>query len=205
MVIKIFAGIVLDGAHRVTGGFISGKGYVDQIFARKQIGEKARKKKHRVYVGFINLEKVYDKVNREALWQCLRMYDVGGNLLSGIKSMYVDSLACARVKGGKSELFMIDSGGETGVYHIPLAIQYIYGCSDEEDGDGKEWRLPSLLCANDLVLCSESEEDMRVMVGQFLEVYRKRGLKDNAGKSKEMVMNGEERLECEVCIDWIYL
>ena len=29
--------------------------------------------------------------------------------------------------------------GETGVYHVSLAVQYIYGWSDEgEDGDGKE-------------------------------------------------------------------
>ena len=41
-------------------------------------------------------------VNREALWQVLKMYDVGGKLLNGIKSMYVNSLACIRVKGGES-------------------------------------------------------------------------------------------------------
>ena len=28
--------------------------------------------------------------------------------------------------------------------------------------DGKEWRLPGLLYANDLVLCGESKEDLRV-------------------------------------------
>ena len=49
------------------------------------------------------LEKLYDRINGEALWQLLRMYDVGGKLLSGIKSMYVDSLACVRVKGGETE------------------------------------------------------------------------------------------------------
>ena len=27
---------------------------------------------------FIDLEKVYDRVNIEALWQVFRMYDVGG-------------------------------------------------------------------------------------------------------------------------------
>ena len=33
---------------------------------------------------------------------------LGGKLLSGIKSMYVDSLAC--VKGDESKQFRIDSG-----------------------------------------------------------------------------------------------
>ena len=51
-----------------------------------------------MYVGIMDLEKAYDRVNREALWQVLRMYDVGGKLLNGIKSMYVNSLACVRVK-----------------------------------------------------------------------------------------------------------
>ena len=40
-------------------------------------------------MGFMDLEKGYDRINREELWQVLRMYDVGGKLLNGIKSMYV--------------------------------------------------------------------------------------------------------------------
>ena len=40
---------------------------------------KRERKKRRVYVGFIDLEKVYDRANREVLWQVLRMYDVGVN------------------------------------------------------------------------------------------------------------------------------
>ena len=44
-------------------------------------------KKCRVYTGFIDLEKLYDRINREALWQLLRMYDVNGKLLSGIENI----------------------------------------------------------------------------------------------------------------------
>ena len=47
------------------GGFRAGRGCVDQIFTLKKIGEKKR----RMYVGSIDLEKVYDRINREALWQ----------------------------------------------------------------------------------------------------------------------------------------
>ena len=47
-----------------------------------------------MYVGFIDLEKAYDSVNREAQWQVLRIYDVGGKLFNGIKSLYVNSLPC---------------------------------------------------------------------------------------------------------------
>ena len=54
-------------------------------------------------MGFIDLEKAYDRVYREALCQVLRMYDVGLKHLIGIKSMYDDSSACVRVKRGESE------------------------------------------------------------------------------------------------------
>ena len=40
-------------------------------------------------------------------------------------------------------------------------------------------------------------------MGEFAEVCRKRGLKVNAGKSKVMVLNGEEGMECEIYEDEI--
>ena len=84
---KIYAGILVDRVRRVIAGFIndeqggfrSGRGVVDKIFSLNQIGEKAREKKRSVYVGFVDLEKAYDRVNREALCQVLRVYDVGVN------------------------------------------------------------------------------------------------------------------------------
>ena len=53
----------------------------------------------------------------------------------------------------------------------------------------------SFLYEDDLVLCGELEEDLRVMVGLFAEVFRRRGLKVNVGKSKVRVLKGEEGLE----------
>ena len=68
--------------------------------------------------------------------------------------------------------------------------------------EGREWRLPGLLYADDLVLCDELKEDLRVIVGRFIGVCR-RCLKVNAAKSKVMVLVGEEGLKCEVCVDGI--
>ena len=42
-----------------------------------------------MHVGFIELEKAYDKVNREALWHVLKMYDLSEKHLNGIKSVCV--------------------------------------------------------------------------------------------------------------------
>ena len=38
-------------------------------------------------MGFIDLEKAYNRINREALLQVFRIHDVGVKLLSGIKSI----------------------------------------------------------------------------------------------------------------------
>ena len=100
---------------------------------------------------------MYDRVNREALWQVLKMYDVGNKLLGGIKSIYADSLACVRVKGGESEQFRIDNRVRQGcIISSWLFNVYIDAVMKEvKGGNGKErreWRLPSLLYADDLVL-----------------------------------------------------
>ena len=70
---KIYAGVLVDRVLKVTeglindeqGGFRAGRGCVDQIFALKQIGEKAPEKNVEcIYIGFMYLEKAYDRVNR---------------------------------------------------------------------------------------------------------------------------------------------
>ena len=52
--------------------------------------------------------------------------------------------------------------------------------------DGREWILPGLLHVDDLVLYGELEDGL----------FRRRGLKVNADKTKVIVLNGEEGLEC---------
>ena len=67
---KICAVIKVDIMHRVTGslngdeqgGFQNREDCVYQIFTLKQIGQKVKEKKCRVYVGFMDLEKAYDRV-----------------------------------------------------------------------------------------------------------------------------------------------
>ena len=57
--------------------------------------------------------------------------------------------------------------------------------------------MPALLYAEDLVLCGEYEEDLRAVVGCFVKVCSRRGLKVNAGVG--------EGLESEVCVDGMRL
>ena len=49
---------------------------------------------------------------------------------------------------------------------------------------GKYCRSPGLFYADDLVLCSEWEKDLRAIVERFVEVCRRRGQNINADKGK---------------------
>ena len=132
--------------------------------------------------------------------------------MNDIKSMYVNSLACVRAKVGESEGFLINSVVRNGCIKSPWLFNVYMNAVMKEvkmgmgkrgvrfQEEGREWRLPGLLYADDLVLCGELEENLRAIVGHFAEVCRRRGLNVNEGKSKVMVLGREDGLECEVCV-----
>ena len=53
-------------------------GCVEQIFVMRQLAEKVIEKDNRMHAGFVDLEKAYDKVCRQELWEalqkCLEVY-----------------------------------------------------------------------------------------------------------------------------------
>ena len=51
----------------------------------------------------------------------------------------------------------------------------------------------------------ESEEDLRAIVGRFFKVSRSKGLKITAGNTRLVLLDVEERLQCEVCFDRLHL
>ena len=58
----------------------------------------------------MDLEKAYDTIDRHGMWQMLRVYGVGGNLLRAVQSFYVDSTACVRVGYDVSEWLQVNVG-----------------------------------------------------------------------------------------------
>ncbi len=104
------------------GGFRKGRGCVDQIFALKRLVEGYLGKDKKLFAAFMDLEKAYDRVDREALWNVLRIYGVGGQLLKGIQAFYREANACVRVGGKFSESFAVEVGVEAGVCDVTMVI-----------------------------------------------------------------------------------
>ena len=148
-------------------GFRKGRSCADQIFVLRQLSEKLLEKKRRLFVAFMDLEKAYDKVERDGMWQVMRINGVGGRVLRGIKSFYDDGRACVRVGGEVSESFEVKMGLRQGCVMSPwLFNMYMDGVVREVynrvNGMGVSmtmgvfwWVLSQLLFADDTALVAE--------------------------------------------------
>ncbi len=185
--------------HDEQGGFGRGRGCVDQIFAVRQVCEKYLAKGKEVFWAFMDLEKAYDRIDREGLWTVLRLYGPGGRLLKGVKSFYKNSRASVRVGNGVSEWFPVRVGLQQECVMSPwLFIVYMDGIVREVhvrslgrgsslvNADSREWNLSQLLFADDTALVADSEGRLRQLVEEFGRVCKRRKVKVNGSKSKGM-------------------
>lgn len=87
------------------GEFRAGGGCADQVFAVRQAFEVIEKDVE--YAAFVDLERAYDRVSRDRLWEVLKDYGKMGKLLVAIQSLYEDGWA--RVRAGIFVIFAIES------------------------------------------------------------------------------------------------
>jgi len=170
------------------GGFRKGRGCVDQIFAIRQLIEKCVRKGKSLYAAFMDLEKAYDRIDRDGLWRVLDMYGVNGKLLNGIKSFYFGSKACLRVNGTISEWFDVKVGLRQGcvmstwLFNIYMdgvmkeVRELIGNVGVELKMRNKKWKVSHLLYADDAVLFAESEKELQESVNSFVDVCKRRKL-----------------------------
>ena len=137
-------------------------------------------------------------VDRDAMWNVLRLYGTGGRLLREVKSLYVDSKACVRVGNEVIEWFPVKVGLRQGCVMLPWLFNlYIDGVVREVnarvlgrglklvDGNYNEWELNQLF-ADDTLVVADSERKLCQLVTEFGRVCERRKLRVNVGKSKVM-------------------
>ncbi len=156
---------------------------------------------------FINPEKAYDRVDREAFWSVLKTYGVGGQLFKGIQAFYREANACVMVGGKFSESFAVEVGVRQGCVMSPWLFNIFMDrciremkCKVVNVGaklrlNREVWSVITFPLVDDTVLLAESEGDLQRVVNEFYSVCKRRKVKVNAGKSKVMVF---ERREEEV-------
>ncbi len=107
------------------------------------------------------------------MWDVLKIYGVGGKLLSAIESFYEDASACVKISRETSEHFETKVGLRQGCVTLPWLFNInMDGVIREMKGklgevgvkmfaEGRKWVLNSILFADDTMLIAEYESDIK--------------------------------------------
>ena len=84
-----------------------------------------------VHCAFIDLEKAYDRVPREELWECLRLAETSECYIKIIQDMYDGATTTVRSAAGLTEEFKVGVG-----LHQDSALKPISFCHHYRQADG---------------------------------------------------------------------
>nr|KAG5703814.1 hypothetical protein BaRGS_031448 [Batillaria attramentaria] len=150
-----------------------------------------------LYINFIDYEKAFDSVDREALWKLLRHYGVPGKIISLIQCTYQD-MSCRIAHAGQlSESFEVKTGVRQGCLLSPflflLVIDWIMKTTTAGRKNGIQWtlwtQLDDLDFADDLALLSHSHSQMQDKTTRLEATSAGTGLKINRKKTELMKIN----------------
>ncbi|KAK5873269.1 hypothetical protein PBY51_018325 [Eleginops maclovinus] len=149
---------------------------------------------------FVDLEKAYDRVPREILWEVLREYGVRGSLLRGIQSLYSQSESCVRVLGSTSDRFPVRVGLRQGCALSPILFVIFMDRISRRSRGGRGLqfgglRIAPLLFADDVVPMASSVCDLQHSLDRFVAECEAAGMRISTSKSEAMVLS-REPMDC---------
>ena len=91
-------------------GFMPGRSITNAIFCLRMLLEKWTEGQKAVHCAFIDLEKAYDRVPREELWEGLRLTETSECYIKNIKDMYDRATTNERSATGLTKEFKVGIG-----------------------------------------------------------------------------------------------
>jgi len=138
-------------------GFMKGKGTTDAIFIARQMQENFIVKGKKLYFGFVDLEKAFDRVPREVISWAMRKLGVQEQLVLAAMSMYTAVKTVVRTVYGNSKGFEVKVGMDQGSALSPLLFMTVMEAISREFRVAVPWEL---LYADDLAVIAETEEEL---------------------------------------------
>ncbi|KAK3561567.1 hypothetical protein QTP86_010220 [Hemibagrus guttatus] len=180
-------------------GFMPRKSTTDAIFALRILMEKYRDGQKELHCVFVNLEKAYDRVPREELWYCMRKSGVAEKYVRVVQDMYERSRTVVRCAVGQTEEFKVEVGLHQGSALSPFLFAMVMDQLSEEVRQESPW---TMMFADDIVICSESREQVEENLERWRFALERRGMKVSRRKTEYMCVNEREgsgtvRLQCE--------
>ena len=143
---------------------MKGKGTTDAIFTVRQMQEKFRVKGKKLYFGFMDLEKAFDRVPREVIRWAMRKLGVEEWLIAAVMSTYTGAKTVARTVYGNSECFEVKVGIYQGSVLSPLLFVTVIEAISREFRVALPWEL---LYTDDLVVIAETEDDLMTRLNEW--------------------------------------
>ncbi|KAK3527991.1 hypothetical protein QTP86_013103 [Hemibagrus guttatus] len=136
-----------------------------------------------------NLETVYDSVKREELWYCMRKSGVAEKYVKVVQDMYERSRTVVRCAVGQTEEFKVEVGLHQGSALSPFLFAIVMDQLSEEVRQESPW---TIMFADDIVMCSESREQVEENLERWRFALERRGMKVNRSKTEYMCVNERE-------------
>ncbi|KAK3569600.1 hypothetical protein QTP86_002673 [Hemibagrus guttatus] len=121
-----------------------------------------------------NLEKAYDRVPREELWYCMRKSGVAEKYVRVVQDMYERSRTVVRCAVGQTEEFNVEVGLHQGSALSPFLFAILMDQLSEEVRQESPW---TMMFADDIVICSESREQVEENLERWRFALERRGMK----------------------------
>ncbi|KAK3515943.1 hypothetical protein QTP86_004940, partial [Hemibagrus guttatus] len=155
-------------------GFMPRKSTTDAIFALRILMEKYRDGQRELHCVFVDLEKAYDRVPREELWYCMRKSRVAEKYVRVVQDMYERSRTVVRCAVGQTEEFNVEVGLHQGSALSPFLFAIVMDQLSEEVRQESPW---TMMFADDIVICSESREQVEENLERWRFALERRGMK----------------------------
>ncbi|KAK3565210.1 hypothetical protein QTP86_001021 [Hemibagrus guttatus] len=136
-----------------------------------------------------NLEKAYDRVPREELWYCMRKSGVAEKYVRVVQDMYERSRTVVRCAVGQTEEFKVEVGLHQGSALSPFLFAIVMDQLSEEVRQESPW---TMMFADDIVICSESREQVEESLERWRFALERRGMKVSRSKTEYMFVNERE-------------
>ena len=167
-----------------------GKGTVDVTFIVRRMQEEYQKMK-KLYMCFVDMEKAFDRVPRKVMEWAMRKKGLSEVIVRAVMGLYNGVKTRVRVGSSYSEEFEVKVGVHQASVLSPLLFAIVVDVISENEERGV---VNELLYSDDLILMSETMEDLKERFWNWKDALESKGLKVNTRKTKLMVSGSEGEL-----------
>ena len=167
-------------------GFMLRRSTTDAIFCLRMLLEKLNERQKAVHCVFIDLEKAYDRVPREELWECLWLAETSECYIKIIQDMYDRATTTVRSATGLTEEFKVGVGLHQGSALSPFLFAIIIDRLTEDIRKDAPW---DMLFADDIVLSRQNHRELE----EDLEIWRnalKKGERPKSEPEQDRIFEG---------------